>query len=393
MNIENQYTSHSDFERKYLAEKKKFEAIFYGSETALVLFKGPHFIIEMHNEKYQQIYHGRPLLGQPLTKVVPELMTSLFPEILKCVYETGEHFMSTEGTVRLYDYKTGKLVERYFDTTFSRLDFGDGEYRIMATPREVTDRVIARKKLEQSLRDLEQEKELREKFVSALTHDLRTPLAVVKIGAQILMRKANKPDAIKEIGDRIVHSMDRADRMIRDLLDVNRIKAGKPIPLSISNCQMDSILEYVHQDLREIFGERFQFINNTKGLTGHWDSMALQRIIENLASNAVKYGAKNKTVKVTVSEENRGVNIEVHNEGIPLSLEEQITLFGEYNRSESAQSSGQIGWGIGLTLVKALSEGLKGEVTVLSNKELGTIFKVYLPLDSRNQESDPGSKL
>ncbi len=320
MNIENQYASHSDFEKKYLAEKKKFEAIFYGSETALVLFKGPHFIIEMHNEKYQQIYQGRPLLGHPLTKVVPELMTSHFPEILKCVYETGEHFMSTEGTVRLYDYKTGKLVDRYFDTTFSRLDFGDGEYRIMATPREVTDRVIARKKLEQSLRDLEQEKELREKFVSALTHDLRTPLAVVKIGAQILMRKANKPDAIKEIGDRIVHSMDRAERMIRDLLDVNRIKAGKPIPLSISNCQMDSILEYVHQDLREIFGERFQFINNTKGLTGHWDSMALQRIIENLASNAVKYGAKNKTVKVTVSEENKGVNIEVHNEGHPLSL-------------------------------------------------------------------------
>ena len=206
------------------------------------------------------------------------------------------------------------------------------------------------------------------------------------------MRKANKPDAIKEIGDRIVHSMDRAERMIRDLLDVNRIKAGKPIPLSISNCQMDSILEYVHQDLREIFGERFQFINKTKGLTGHWDSMALQRIIENLASNAVKYGAKNKTVKVTVSEENKGVNIEVHNEGHPLSLEEQITLFGEYNRSESAQSSGQIGWGIGLTLVKALSEGLKGEVTVLSNKELGTIFRVHLPLDSRNQELDSGSK-
>ena len=391
MNIVNQHVSRLDYESAYLAEKKKFEAIFYGSETALVLFKGTDFIVEMHNEKYQEIYRGRALLGYPISKVVPELSTTLFPEILKCVYETGEHFMSTEGSVRLFDYKTGQLAERYFDTTFSRLDFGDGIYRILATPREVTERVVARKKLEQSLRELEQEKDLREKFVSALTHDLRTPIAVVKIGAQILTRKANKPEAIKEIGDRIVHSIDRAERMIRDLLDVSRIKAGKPIPLSIGMCQMDTILDYVHQDLTEIFGERFQFINKAKGLTGHWDSMALQRIIENLASNAVKYGAKNKSVRVTVTEENQGVNIEVHNEGHPLSLEEQITLFGEYNRSESAQSSGQIGWGLGLTLVKALSEGLRGEVSVLSNKEIGTIFKVYLPLDSRAQEA--GSKL
>ena len=75
-------------------EQVKFEAVFYGSETPLVIFKGPDMVYEMINDTYQSIYSGRDLLGKPLLEAVPELAQSAFPAILKKVYETGEHFTS-----------------------------------------------------------------------------------------------------------------------------------------------------------------------------------------------------------------------------------------------------------------------------------------------------------
>ncbi|MDD4975742.1 MAG: ATP-binding protein [Bacteriovorax sp.] len=367
------------------AEQRKFEAIFYGSETSMVLFLGLEFVYEMYNEKYQELYPSRDLLGKPFAEAVPELKESAFPGILKKVYETGEPFYSREGLAHICNPINGQLEERYFDTTFSRIDFGDnGPYRILANPREVTDRVLLRKKLEASVWELEQERELRERFVSSLSHDLRTPLTLAKINTQILKRKAEDAKVVISMAEKIVVNMDRVDRMIHDMLDANRIKISEGIPISIQECRLDLIISSVVENLEELYGKRFKIQNDAGEVSGFWDCDAIHRLIENLASNAIKYGSPETPVVIGLTQQNNWIEISVHNKGETISLEDQQSLFNHYRRTNFATTSGQKGWGIGLALVKALTEAHGGEVRVESQMEFGTTFFIRLPLDARH---------
>ncbi len=364
-------------------EQTKFEAVFYGTEAPLVIFNGPEMAYEMLNDTYQSIYPGRKLLGKPLLEAVPELAHSPFPGILKKVYETGENFISHEGVVYLKNEMTGTTEERYFDTTFSRIDYGDGQFRILATPKEVTEKVFARKKLEQSLLELEIEKELREKFVSALTHDLRTPLAVIKLSAQVLKMKNADAQAIDKSVHRILSNTDRADRMIHNLLDANRLKANEGLSVVTHECQLEEVIEYAINDLEDLYGKRFVIDNSIGKIKVYWDNMAVHRLIENLASNAIKYGSEDTPVTIRIKRDGDWLEVRVHNLGNPISTEDQKLLFHTYQRTECAKASKQKGWGIGLSIVQGLAQAHNGSISLESCADHGTSFIVRLPIDAR----------
>lgn len=364
------------------SDQKNFEAIFYGSEIPMVIFKGPDMIVEKHNSKYHEIYHNRDLQGQSLFTAVPELKDSPFPGILKKIYEGGEPVIRVEGLARIINIHTGLLEERYFDTSFSRIIF-DNEFHILAVPKEVTKRVEARKNLEASLKELKEERELREKFVSALSHDLRTPLAIVTMCALILKKSIDEADTVVEMADRITSSVARADRMIHNLLDASRIKAGLGIPLSIQEFELDECVKSVITDLEELYGARFKVVNTSGVIKGFWDNIGIHRILENLVSNAVKYGTPNSIITINLLSSENEIEIQVHNEGSPILEDERLELFNQYSRSKSAENSGLIGWGIGLSLIKGLTEAHHGSVFVHSTLEEGTTFTVKMPRDSR----------
>ena len=371
--------------KKLSEEDEKFQAIFFGSETPMVIFKGPEMVYEMFNQKYQEIYAGRELQGRPILEVVPELINTAFPKILKQVYDTGVHFVTHEAPASILNPIAGKLEERYFDTTFSRISFSDdGFFRILATPRDVTERVLSRKKIEENLRELKLERDLREQFIAALSHDLRTPLSISKMCAQIIQMKPDDFEEVKSMADKICNSVDRADRMIYNLLDSNRIKSGEAIPISINECRLDLVVSFVLNDLKEIYGPRFQIKECKLDETlGFWDEMALQRLIENLAINAIKYGKAGTMVTVGLTSTADEVEFRIHNEGNPIPAAQFDDLFKYRTRSESAVESGQAGWGIGLALVKALVSAHKGSIRVESDKNSGTTFIICLPRDSR----------
>ncbi len=89
---------------------------------------------------------------------------------------------------------------------------------------------------------LEAERELREQFVSTLSHDLRTPLSTILVAAQLLARHPEQSDLTSSLPQRIIRSASRADRMIQDLLDVTRIAAGNPLPLEVTQVDLASLI-------------------------------------------------------------------------------------------------------------------------------------------------------
>ncbi len=92
-------------------------------------------------------------------------------------------------------------------------------------------------------------------------------------------------------------NIDRTDRMLRDLIDVNQIRAGKQLPLRLNQCDLAAIAREVVEELASIHGKRF-FLKAEDGVRGIWSAEELRRALWNLTANAIKYGAPDKLVTI-----------------------------------------------------------------------------------------------
>jgi signal transduction histidine kinase len=253
---------------------------------------------------------------------------------------------------------------------------------LVATVRALIRIKQAEQKYKETLDKLEIERDMREQFVFTLSHDLRTPLTAVKLIAEGLQKGISKIEDPSSPIEKILTSINRADEMISNLLDSSRIKAGEKLPLQIEELDLPLLVSGTLKNLATIHGDRF-ILQSPAILKGYWSPHELQRMIENLASNAIKYGHPSTPIRITIKATAMSVQIDVHNKGNPLSTTEQTRLFEPFHRSLSAQRSGKKGWGIGLTLVRGIVQSHEGNIEIESEETKGTTFRIFLPRDCR----------
>lgn len=244
--------------------------------------------------------------------------------------------------------------------------------------------------LRRRIAELGHERELREQFVAILAHDLREPLAAAKMSSQLLLGYPERLDDRRDIAVRLERNLDRIDKMIRDLLDVSRVRAGQRLPLRLDACDLGAVAQEVAEELRATQGERFEVVR-VGTVRGVWSYEELRRAVWNLAMNAVKYGAPDTKVTIRVERSPEGARVSVHNEGAPIGPDDQARVFDLFARAERAGGGGN-GWGLGLALVRACAEAHGGSVQVRSSPGAGTTFTLDLPLDSRPFQADVSPK-
>lgn len=227
--------------------------------------------------------------------------------------------------------------------------------------------------------EIELQRIQREKLIAGLAHDLRSPLTSTKLKAHLMRIKTSSPD-IRYLAQKISGDMDRADRMISDILDASLIGAGERMQLKFHDMNLTELIQGVIDEHQIIYGPRFRF-SSVETSQGYWDEEALKRILENLLSNAIKYGTDDSPITVALNLFQGKVEFSIHNNGNPIPEKELSSLFEVFKRSRIA--SGKPGWGIGLTLVKGLTEAHGGTVKVKSCPSDGTTFSIILPIDSR----------
>lgn len=245
--------------------------------------------------------------------------------------------------------------------------------RLVIAFQEIQERKQWEEGKKAEVNDLKKERSLREAFVAMLTHDLRTPLTVARMHTEMLARKVSE-NLLPRCKNIIIH-IDQVDRMIQDLLDANKLKAGESIPIQPCEMCLNDIVNDAIMDFKVLYGERF-FINGEEKICGFWCGKAMRRILDNLLSNAVKYGESDTPVEVTLTQNDSCTTICVHNFGRPIPAKEQKKLFEPFKR---ASDNGQSGWGIGLSLVKGLVEAHKGSITLESAAGKGTTFHLEFP--------------
>jgi len=229
---------------------------------------------------------------------------------------------------------------------------------------------------------------IRERFVAALTHDLRGPLGAA-VMANRLMLLTTDPAKMKEYAAIGVKNLDRMDDMLRELLDSLLFQSGQRPKLELTFFNILELMTEVQAQAIAAEGPRFEVSGGA--ISGWWSHDALKRALENVLGNAVKYGSVDTPIRIAVHRVHGRLLLSVHNEGPPIPPEEQETIFQIFSRAKSAKEGKQQGWGIGLPYVRSVVESHGGSITVDSTLERGTTFTIDIPVDCRPYQGAPTS--
>jgi signal transduction histidine kinase len=224
---------------------------------------------------------------------------------------------------------------------------------------------------------LREERQLREWFVSTLAHDLRGPLAAAQVNAELILRKALDAQ-LRRLTAKVVRGLHATDELIRDLLDVHRVRAGQKLPLRLADCDLGEVVAEVLEELSATHAGKIE-LEMESAVRGVFCATELRRAVWNLASNALKYGDPTRPVTIRVRKQPTGVALAVHNWGPPIAAAELPVIFEPYQRARGGEAR-SVGWGLGLALVKACAEAHGGTVGVDSADDRGTTFTLNLPL-------------
>ncbi|MDB5843463.1 MAG: histidine kinase [Polaromonas sp.] len=221
---------------------------------------------------------------------------------------------------------------------------------------------------------------LRERVISALMHDLRNPLGVASMAAQLIAHKSESPD-IQKLAGKIVENQQNMDRMLHELLDAIVSKTGSQLLLHLSSFNLLQAVQDVCDQAEVRHGPRFKIIGQPVDV--FWDLQSFRRALENLLSNAVKYGAPTTSISVRLIRNDGRMAVSVHNAGNPIAADEIENIFKVFERASAARQSSKEGWGIGLPFVRLVTESHGGSTMVDSSLERGTTFIMDMPIDAQ----------
>jgi PAS domain S-box-containing protein len=249
------------------------------------------------------------------------------------------------------------------------------------------------------LRDITHYKELdalKTEFVSTVSHDLRSPLTLVKGYASMLKMVGGLNEQQVSYAEKIGAGIDNMNRLVTNLLDLGRIDAG--MALSVEAVDPMEIVKKVVEDLTpQAIQKRIQLADeqtgNMPGLI-EVDKALIQQALQNLVENAIKYTNIGGEVKILVEAHPETVVFAVHDTGIgvaPLDLPRVFEKFYRSGRREAYQNRGS---GLGLSIVKSVAERHGGKVWVESQLGKGSTFSMEIPIHApvETRETNLGEK-
>ncbi len=234
--------------------------------------------------------------------------------------------------------------------------------------------------------ELERTLEMKDEFLSLISHEFRTPLNVISSAIQAMNYICcnELSDKAKKYLRMIRQNTFRQLRLVNNLLDITRVNAGR-IKINKKNTDIvfltKSIIEsiYTYVALKSIDLTFVPLIE--KKIIGI-DDEKYERILLNLLSNAIKFTSEGKPIIVTLSSINDKICVEVKDNGIGIPKDKVDIIFERFGQVDSSLSRQAEGAGIGLSLVKKFVEALGGSISVKSKLGKGSVFSILLPSET-----------
>jgi signal transduction histidine kinase len=220
---------------------------------------------------------------------------------------------------------------------------------------------------------------MRERLAATLSHDMSNPLSLIVAGAQLI---AIAPDieTARRTALKIRNGATRLNDMVVQLVDALTVEHTIKLPLDLSRFDIKQLVDNVAQEFNLLAPNRIEV--EATSIVGYWCEQSLRRVLENLLTNAFKYGDGGR-VSIRVEEILGRMMMSVHNSGKPVPDDQRERIFAYLQREGSANRKGVAGWGIGLPFVRGVAEGHGGSAAVDSSAATGTTFIIDIPVDCR----------
>jgi len=223
--------------------------------------------------------------------------------------------------------------------------------------------------------------QLRAAMFSSVTHDLRTPLASIKAGVTSLLDASAIHDAIqqRDLLTTILEETDRLNRLVGNILDLAKIRAGALIPKRVPTA-VDEVAEAVVARMRPLladFAVELQLAPDLPEVPA--DPVQLDQVLTNLLENAARHSPRGGAIRIHVSQTRDAVRVRVSDEGPGIKPEEREKVFEAFYRGrESPESSGS---GLGLAIARAIVVAHGGRIRIEETTGGGTAMVVDVPIE------------
>ncbi len=243
--------------------------------------------------------------------------------------------------------------------------------------------ITQRKQLETRTIELLAERErvkVLQRFVSDMSHDFRTPLAILS-NSLYLMQKNTDPEKQQAHATKAANQIQRMEKLLSELLQSARLDENK-VSFHFSRNDINSFLEPVIQEYTPIAADKaldVTFMPSTDRCVAWIDIAEFDHAFRNLIENAIAYTPNGGSIVISTQTQDEQVLITIEDTGIGISSTDLPHIFERFYRADQARSTHTGGNGLGLSIVKRIVEEHKGSIEVKSEPDTGTKFSISLP--------------
>lgn len=256
--------------------------------------------------------------------------------------------------------------------------------RFHENKKSLYDLRVMTKKLNRLNEKLQESESLKSNFLSNIRNEMNDPLtSILGLSEQILSKKYKDNKTITTIAEMIHSEAFNLDFQLKNIFAAAEIEAGETL-LDVSSVDVCALIKNTINFFRYRIDEKnltIQFLcdSSKKKPIFKTDSSKLSLVIANLLSNAIGFSKKNGKIKLKAGIHNGSLAISVKDFGKGIKKANQKNIFDRFKQLDSGFTKSHRGHGIGLSIVKSIVEILKGDITLSSERNMGSVFKVTVP--------------
>jgi signal transduction histidine kinase/CheY-like chemotaxis protein len=362
--------------KKIISDRDQLSSLLNNAPSFMALLMGPEHIFEMTNRAYQKLIGDRQVIGKTVRQALPEAEEQGFIAKLDEVFCSGEIYSAKEAEVILRTNSGQPDDTRYLDFIYQPVTDSDNTIiGVFVEGFDVTDRKLATDGLKEASRR-------KDEFLAMLAHELRNPLAPISAASALLHRTELDAAGLKRTSEIISRQVSHMKGLIDDLLDVSRVTRGLIVLEKASQNLKEIIASAIEQARPLMEAKHHHFSVHLASDDVHilGDQKRLIQILTNLLNNAVKYTPNGGNIELRLETSPTMAIVKVIDNGIGISANMHANMFELFAQAERTSDRTQGGLGLGLALVKNLTELHDGTASYYSaGLGQGSTFTVCLP--------------